>query len=114
MALLTCHTLNGSDGTHAGFIPVSLVNCNTSDVLFSSQMDQGGRLSIEIPPEKINLDSSYDLVFDLSHYWSKHTQSVGLNVIEEIVFRIRMKDPNGKYHVPVIFSQNSYTVWKSN
>ncbi|MDA1238787.1 MAG: hydroxyisourate hydrolase [Proteobacteria bacterium] len=114
MALLTSHTLNGSDGTHAGFIPVCLINCNNSKMLFSSRMDQGGRLSIEIPPEKIALDSSYDLVFDLSAYWSEHIQSVGLNVIDEIVFRIRMNDPNGNYHVPVIFSPNSYTVWKSN
>ena len=43
MATLTSHTLNGSDGTHAGGIPVTLTNLNSGAVVLTTAMDGGGR-----------------------------------------------------------------------
>ena len=52
MAVVTSHTLNGTDGTHAGGIAVTMANCATGEVLFATEMDPGGRLSQEILPER--------------------------------------------------------------
>ena len=34
-------------------------------------------------------------------------------IISEINIKFRMEDPNKKYHIPIIISKNSYTVWWS-
>ena len=48
MAVVSSHTLNGVDGTHAGGIAVSLRNLNTGETLFDTAMDDGGRLVQDI------------------------------------------------------------------
>ena len=42
MATLTSHTLNGTDGTHADGIKVTLTNLNSRETIFESYMDDGG------------------------------------------------------------------------
>ena len=115
MALITSHTLNGVDGTHACHIRVQLVELEkTGDPLFDTQMDGGGRLSQTISPEGINPFKSYDLVFFTGHYWESNLVNIDRNNInEQIVVRFRMPDPEGHYHMPVILSPKSYSVWLS-
>ena len=48
MALVTSHTLNSSNGTHAGGIAVTLSNLDNGNILFTGYMDEGGRF----PPYK--------------------------------------------------------------
>ena len=50
MATLTSHTLNGTDGTHAGGIAVTL-SVVRGPQIFAAEMDSGGRLQMEIPAE---------------------------------------------------------------
>ena len=45
MAVITSHTLNGNDGTHAAGIAVTLSRLGqVNEVIFATVMDQGGRL----------------------------------------------------------------------
>ena len=55
MAKLTSHTLNGADGSHASAIPVTLEHVISKKSIFSSRMDSGGRLSVDIDPKTYNL-----------------------------------------------------------
>ena len=52
MAIITSHTLNGLDGTHASGISVKLIKLN-GEILFESKMDKGGRLNQIVKPEII-------------------------------------------------------------
>jgi len=112
MATLSSHTLNGLDGTHAGGVAVSLVNLNTGRVLFESESDAGGRLSVDVDLTGMSPDDRYELIFSTSDYWQKqgidHAQR-----IDEIVLRLSMPDPRARYHLPVILSPNSYSTWAS-
>ncbi len=112
MAIISSHTLNGVDGTHAGGINVTLSRLGkNNEIVFETVMDNGGRLEQEIAPDQINPDAIYELVFETGPYWNERGISGG---ISQIVLRFSMSNPNGKYHMPIILSPNSYTIWKSS
>lgn len=111
MATITSHTLNGSDGTHAGDIPVTLTNLTAGTVLFSAKMDPGGRLSQTIAPTLVERSATYELVFDLTAYWAARNRPAS---VTQIVLRFAMHDPDGAYHMPVILNPNSYSMWSSS
>jgi 5-hydroxyisourate hydrolase len=110
MAILTSHTLNGTDGTHAGGIKVtfSLVG---GEKIFETKMDEGGRLNEKIGSEHIDPTATYELVFETGPYWIER----GYNqIMDQVVLRFKMPDPTTDYHMPVIISPNSYSVWWSS
>lgn len=111
MVVVTSHTLNGSDGTHASEIPVTLTNLATGERLFAGEMDGCGRLSQTIDPAKIDSEANYELMFDLAGYWA--ARGVKARVIQ-IALRLTMPDPDGAYHMPVIINPNSYSMWSSS
>ena len=115
MALITSHTLNGTDGTHAGGIAVRLVTSNAPHTpLIETHINKGGRLSQEVDPTKINPDLSYDLIFETGPYWATRTSLIKTSQInDEIVIRFRMPNPEGHYHMPIILNPNSYSIWIS-
>ena len=110
MATLTSHTLNGTDGTHAGEIPVTLTNLTTSTVTFTAQMDEGGRLSENIDAKDIDPDAMYELVLDTASYWAARNMPAA---VTQIALRFTMTDPKGAYHMPIILNPNSYSIWTS-
>ena len=110
MAILTSHTLNGTDGTHAGGIKVifSLVG---GENIFETKMDEGGRLNEEIGSKYLDPTFSYELVFETGPYWIERGYK---QILDQVVLRFKMPDPNSNYHMPVIISPNSYSVWWSS
>ena len=111
MAKLTSHTLNGSDGTHADGIAVTLRDLTTGDTFLAAVMDDGGRLAAEIPADRIDPEATYELVFETGPYWIKRGMSA---TVQEIALRFTMSDPDGSYHMPVILNPNSYSIWMSS
>ncbi len=111
MAVITSHTLDGSDGTHADGIPVVLTNLSTRTVLFSAVMDDGGRLSQSVDPSLVDPSATWELVFDLAAYWVMRGRPAS---VTQIVLRFTMPDPDGAYHLPVIVNPNSYSMWSSS
>tara|TARA_B100000929_G_scaffold91435_1_gene71792 strand:- start:1265 stop:1597 length:333 start_codon:yes stop_codon:yes gene_type:complete len=110
MAILTSHTLNGTDGTHAGGIKVifSLVG---GEKIFETKMDEGGRLNEEIGSKYLDPTFSYELVFETGPYWIERGYK---QILDQVVLRFKMPDPNSNYHMPVIINPNSYSVWWSS
>ncbi|NBT33806.1 MAG: hydroxyisourate hydrolase [Rhodobacteraceae bacterium] len=111
MAKLTSHTLNGSDGTHAGGIAVTLRDPGSGTVLLTAEMDAGGRLAANIAAEKIDPFATYELVFETGPYWAARGVTAS---VQEIALRFAMPDPEGAYHMPVILNPNSYSMWISS
>ncbi len=117
MAVVSSHTLDSVLGTHAGAIAVELFRLEPSGArisVFRAATDAGGRLSEEVTPEPSHCGHTYELVFDTGAYFAGHSAGdLGNRVVEQIVVRFRMPDPQGKYHIPLMLSPNSYAVWWS-
>lgn len=114
MALISSHTLNGIDGTHAAGIAVRLTRIGDNGLLFASQTDAGGRLSQEVDLSDADPGDIYELTFQTDAYWATRGLPQGdKRIIGEIVLRFAMPDPNGQYHMPVIVNPNSYSTWMS-
>ena len=75
MAILSSHTLNGMNGSHAGGFPVRLINITQNSEIFSSSMDSNGRLEKNIDLSLTDVTDKFELVFDTGFYWS----SLGLS-----------------------------------
>ena len=110
MAILSSHTLNGTDGTHAGGIGLTLTNLNTGEVVFRGQMDDGGRLTQKINDDEIDTKATYELVFDTAAYWNTRNITA---TITQIALRFKMPNSAGAYHMPIILNPNSYSMWCS-
>jgi len=70
MATITSHTLNSVDGTHAGGVAVSCTNTDTGVTLFSTRMDDAGRLKEQVSSSDLQPDHRYELTFYLNQYWA--------------------------------------------
>ena len=112
MATITSHTLNSVDGTHAGGIAVTLTNRDTGTTLFSTQMDDVGRLQEQVSPAELNPDHRYELTFFPTRYWANQGLEAA-HCIDEIVLRFKMPNPDARYHMPIILSPNGYSTWAS-
>ena len=114
MAIISSHTLNRLNGTHASEISVMLKNLNNNDIIFEISMDIEGRLNQVISNEKVDEQATYELVFKTGNYWEKVMNDKNYqNIIQEIVIRFKMPNNNKKYHFPIILSPNSYSTWWS-
>ena len=110
MATLTSHTLNGTDGSHAGAIKVKLIEVD-GQTIFETEIDDGGRLKQEIEPSKINPSSIYELTFETGQYWLERGFE---QIMDQVVLRFKMPDTEGSYHMPIIINPNSYSTWWSS
>jgi len=57
-------------------------------------------------------DHRYELIFSTREYW-KRKGITSTHLIDEIVLRFRMPDPDAGYHKPLILSPYSYSTWAS-
>ena len=112
MAVVSSHTLNGVDGSHAGGIPVRLLNLNSGEIVFDTAMDDGGRLMQEVTDP--DPTARFELVFQTGPYWkTRVTETHGTRVMDEIVVRFKMPSEDGRYHLPLILSPHGYSLWAS-
>ena len=115
MAVLSSHLLNGVDGTHANAVTITLIQINadeTRSVVFTEQSDGGGRFYKEVAAVS---DAGYEMVIASGAYFAEQDITVtGAQILNEIVIRFSMPDPDTRYHIPVIMSPNSYSCWWSS
>ena len=112
MAKVSSHTLNSVDGSHADGIAVRLVNLATGRTLFDTWMDEGGRLLQEVAAP--DPTARHELVFQTGLYWQgQGANTYDTRIMDEIVIRFTMPDPDGRYHIPLILSPHGYALWCS-
>ena len=76
-------------------------------VFFETKSDEGGRILQEFELSKEDCKCEYEIVCKTGNYFSEK------KIVSEINIKFRMEDQNKKYHIPIIISKNSYTVWWS-
>ena len=112
--ILSTHTLDSSNGTHAAGIDVQLVallNNNELKEIWSKKTDQTGRLVVnfEIKPEYQNCELK--LTYNIENYFKKIGKGVQTS---SITLNIKLPDPKGNYHLPIIISPHGASLWWSN
>ncbi len=113
MAIVSSHTLNGVDGSHAAGIAVRLVNLNSGETVFDKIMDQGGRLVQDVATP--DPSATYEMVFRTGAYWQDRIPAApDARIMDEVVVRFNMPDAQGRYHVPLILSPHGYSLWCSS
>lgn len=114
MAIVSSHTLNGTNGTHAGEFPVRLINITKNSEIFSTRMDNSGRLEENVDLSLTDEIDKFELIFNTGVYWNSFGLSSSENqIISEVVLRFSMPNKNARYHMPLILSPNSYSTWSS-
>ena len=86
MARLSSHFLNGTDGTHAGDVRVSLWRIgkdHVRELIFESQSEADGRFAEEV---NADADAEYEMVVDSGAYFRNHAQQQeGQQICDQIV-----------------------------
>ena len=91
MAIISSHTLNGMNGTHAGEFPVRLINITKNSEIFSTSMDNNGRLEENVDLSLTDATDKFELIFDTGVYWNSFGLSTSDNqIISEVVLRFSM------------------------
>jgi 5-hydroxyisourate hydrolase-like protein (transthyretin family) len=112
MATVSSHVLDSVSGDHAAGIRVECIKrlatgeqIRLFDVIASEQ----GRISEVVEISSSGEDEQLELVFHSKSYFSKKSPNAdGLQILECVVIRLTVVNPDGTYHVPY-----SYSVWWS-
>ena len=79
-------------------------------VVTTAKTDEEGRLKSKIDSVKIDSFATYELVFETGPYWIDRGFK---QIMDQVVLRFKIPDPSSDYHMPIIISPNSYSVWWS-
>jgi 5-hydroxyisourate hydrolase len=117
MARLSTHVLDTSRGMPAAGIPVELhfLDGGQRRLLATSVTNADGRTE---PPllsvERLEV-GIYELTFRAREYLSRSGAPLtDPPFLDEIVVRVGIADPTGRYHVPLLLSPYGYSVYRGS
>ena len=117
MAILSSHLLNSVNGKHAGKVKIKIFIIDQNgnkDTFLETSTDIGGRMSEEFSLSEKDKSCEFEMVVASGDYfYSNKDDALSERVVSEIVIKFTMKDNNKKYHIPIMMSPNSYSVWWS-
>ncbi len=107
MATVSSHVLNSITGKSAVGIRVQLkhrINQSRSEIVFDILSDEEGRILRQVEA----LEGDYELIFHLAEYFP-----VDQAIVKTAVICFTMPDNQKRYHLPLMLSPHSYSVWWS-
>jgi len=118
MAHITAHLVNAADGTHASGVTVTLYLLKadgTRSEHSRAVADHEGRFRIEVDRSGCPADDRYELTIAIASYFeAQGFRRQGLQVVDEVVIRLAMPDPDARYHFPITLAPNFSSVWWSS
>lgn len=114
MATISSHVLDAVGGSHASGIRIACYRIASDDSrsrLFDLAASDEGRIQQQVDTD--DTDSQYELLFYSGEYFrdlNSHKED-SVQIVDTVVVRISMPDPNGNYHIPIMLSPHSYSVW---
>jgi len=88
-----------------------LISDTEWEPVFDMVSDEQGRLSqtVQVPGEQ-----TFELVLHSRAYFENRTGKIdGSQNMPTVVIRFSMKERQQRYHIPIVLSPHSYTVWWS-
>jgi len=113
MLKISTHTLDATSGTHAANIEVSFFSLDKNfnlTKLCSNVTDNGGRLSFEFELEPNISSDQFQMSFNIGNYFNFNGSGLHASSVNLIV---RLPDPSGHYHLPIIISPHGASLWWS-
>jgi len=117
MPTVSSHVLDSVSGASATGVRVDLTRIDADGsrtTLFSAVTDDEGRInqSIEVGPDPA---CRYELEFHTAAYFlAQQVLSADDQVMDSVIVRLRMNDPQKqRYHIPIMASPHSYSLWWS-
>jgi 5-hydroxyisourate hydrolase len=116
MITISSHVLNTVSGVSAIGIRAQLFRLQNDKKieLFDITSDNEGRIVETLDVSDFDKSTDYELVFHSADYYaSQLTDQVLDSSMKVVVLRFSMTDPNKRYHMPIMLSPHSYSVWWS-
>ena len=117
MTKLTSHVLDAVSGQSAIGIRVALFSIYPDDsreLLFETRSDAEGRIAQEVSIQESNGIAEFELVFyGYEYLLEKHRLEHISQNMQTSVVRFSMESREKRYHIPLVLSPHSYTVWWS-
>ena len=110
MATLSSHLLNSVNGKHASSIKIIIYKIyeDKRNMFIEGETDNIGRMIKEFELTKEDCESNYEMIINSGNYFNNTSE-----IVNEICVKFKMKDPQKKYHIPLIISPNGYSIWWS-
>ena len=117
MATVSSHILDSVNGGCATGIRVELYRISAEsekDLLFDTLADAEGRIVESVDISDANSEIEYELVFHSAEYFAGQPITTEIDpVMKTVVIRFSMPDAEKRYHLPLMLSPHSYSVWSS-
>ena len=117
MATLSSHVLDSVTGSHASGIRVrchQLHDSGSRSEIFDVKAGIDGRIAETFRAESAAEGYEYELVFySKDYYMSQQQPDDGYQIMNTVVVRLSLPDPDTAYHVPLMLAPHSYSVWWS-
>ena len=117
MATVSSHILDSVSGASAVGIRVVLYRIGDATeklAIFDVASDAEGRVVESVEVDESNAECEYELVFHSAEYFATQSQpQQNSSVMQTIVIRFSMPDADNRYHLPIMLSPHSYSVWSS-
>ena len=115
MATISSHILDTANGLSASGIRVELFRLDGEQRtrLFEVSAGQEGRIVEEVDMSDAESGSEYELIFHGGDYFARQ-HSLSSDSQRVVVLRFTMPDPEKRYHMPIMLSPHSYSVWWSS
>lgn len=118
MATLSSHVLDSVAGSHASGIRVQCYQLHVNgsrSVVFDVQAGSDGRIAEAVQAPSAPDAMDVELVFHSSDYFaSQQIPDDGYQIMNTVVIRLSLPDPDATYHVPMMLAPHSYSIWWSN
>ena len=116
MATISSHILDNVTGKSAAGIGVQLfvIEGEARRELFDVIADREGRIAEQVDTGNDRESTEYELVFHSADYFADVAGfDQADDVMKTVVLRFSMPDRGKRYHMPIMLSPHSYSVWWS-
>ncbi|MGI9317600.1 MAG: hydroxyisourate hydrolase [bacterium] len=114
---LSSHILDAVSGKSARGIRVQLYRLRSGgepETVFDVFSDEQGRIAESVEITDGELEQSFEMLIDGHRYFvENHQLNEVAQHMKQVVIRLSMADREQRYHIPVVLSPHSYTVWWS-
>ena len=117
MAHITTHVLDTAKGLPASGVVVTLQRVRGKDRVFvaTETTTADGRTPAPLLAGDTIPIGQYELTFHMGDYWRAHGETLGSPAfLDDIVLRVGIADPHGRYHVPLLVSPYGYSTYRGS
>ncbi len=114
---LTTHVLDTANGCPAAGVSVALFRLEDEDrqLLLQTVTNDDGRTDQPLVAVDALQPGQYELIFEVAEYFEKRGNKLDdPPFLDRVVLRFAIADPDQHYHVPLLVSPWSYSIYRGS